>query len=102
MSSLKEDWPRYQRANIGLYGISVDRVPSLSEFKRQQELPFELLSDWRFTASRAYRVCNEERGISTRSLFLIDKDGVLRWKNDNFNVRDADQLEAVKKAVDSF
>ncbi len=44
----------------------------------------------------------EERGISTRSLFLIDKDGVLRWKNDNFNVRDADQLEAVKKAVDSF
>ena len=28
----------------------------------------------------AFGVYNEERGIATRSVFIIDKDGVVRWK----------------------
>lgn len=102
MSTLKADWPRFERKGVAVYGISVDRVPSLAAFASQQGLPFPLLSDWRAQAARAYGIYNEERGIATRSLFLIDPRGVVRWKNDAFNVRDPEQVAALQQAIEEF
>ena len=41
-----------------------------------------ILSDFhpKGTVAQAYDVYNAERGIAARSVFVIDKDGVIRWK----------------------
>ncbi len=59
-----------------LFGISVDAAPSLKRFSDDLTLAFPLLSDFpnRATA-KAYGVLMEERGIASRTTFVIDKEG---------------------------
>src|SRR5690348_7639296 len=47
------------RANAGVYGISVDTFFSLKAFRDQQHLNFPLLSDFNKTTIRDYGVFNE-------------------------------------------
>lgn len=44
-------------------------------------LPFPLLADFHPKGHVAglYGIWNEERGTSRRAVFVIDKDGTLRW-----------------------
>ena len=59
-----------------LFGISVDAAPSLKRFSDDLGLAFPLLSDFpnRATA-KAYGVLMEERGIASRTTFVIDPAG---------------------------
>lgn len=56
--------------------ISTDNLPSLREFASQQGLSYSLLSDFvdRSTAEK-YGVLNKERGIASRTTFVIDQAG---------------------------
>ena len=61
--------------------VSADTVPSLKVWAEQLGgLPFPLLSDfWPHGAvGKTYGVFNEERGMDSRSVFLIDAQGVIR------------------------
>ncbi|MCO6476917.1 MAG: peroxiredoxin [Phaeodactylibacter sp.] len=82
----------YMRDNISLYNgadaqvlaVSVDSPFTLDRFKKEQELNFPLLSDFNKEVSRAYGALYEEfvlglKGVSKRSAFVIDKNGVVRY-----------------------
>jgi len=45
-------------------------------------IPYPELSDWhpKGQASRAYDLWNEERGVSRRAVVIIDKAGVIRYR----------------------
>ena len=61
--------------------ISADTVPSLKVWMEQLGgLPFPLLSDyWPHGAvGQAYGIFNDDMGIDTRSVFLLDAAGVIR------------------------
>jgi mycoredoxin-dependent peroxiredoxin len=47
-----------------------------------EHFQFELLSDFwpHGDVAKLYGVFDFERGIATRGTFIIDKDGVVRWK----------------------
>ena len=79
MCSFSEDFDAFASRGVVVLPISVDAVPSLKEFKKQQDLKTELLSDFKREASRAYGVLNEEGFYSRRAYFLIDREGIVRW-----------------------
>ena len=45
-------------------------------------LPYPELSDWHphGKATKAYGLWNEERGAGARAVFVVDKQGVVRYK----------------------
>ena len=45
-------------------------------------LPYPELSDWhpKGQVTTAYDLWNEERGAGTRAVIIVDKDGVIRYR----------------------
>ena len=81
-------YPKFQRLNTEIFGVSRDTVASHEKFKDKQGFPFELLADVDEAACRAYDVIHEKNmygkkvmGI-VRSTFLIDEQGLLvnEWR----------------------
>ena len=67
-----------------MLGLSVDSFASLRAFSMTLgNLSYPLLGDFnpKGKVLHDYGVYNEEGGTARRSVFIIDKDGVVRWKN---------------------
>jgi peroxiredoxin len=79
MCEFSEDYGVYRTHHTEVLPISVDQVPSLKAFQKQEHFDVQVLSDARREVSRAYGVLDETRFNSRRSYFLIDRDGVIRW-----------------------
>jgi peroxiredoxin len=84
MCTFRDSMGRLGQANAQVFGISVDTFFTLKAFQEQQKLPFPLLSDFNKQAIRDYGVFNEDmiglKGIAKRAVFVIDKDGVVRYR----------------------
>lgn len=81
MREFYEDIERFAAAGVEVYGISVDSTPVHREFQYKNGIELAMLSDFKREVSRLYGVLDEDHFFSRRSYFLIDKDGVLRWKH---------------------
>jgi alkyl hydroperoxide reductase subunit AhpC len=70
------------RDDVELLTVSVDSTYSHRVWADQEHFPFELLSDfWPHGAvAKAYGVFDENKGFAIRGTFIIDKNGVVRWK----------------------
>ena len=71
-------------AGIGIYGLSVDSVFSHQAFAEHLGgLPYELLADFERTAVEEWGVMRTDvpgyRGMPTRSIFILDPEGTIRW-----------------------
>ena len=92
-----DDLPQFTSAGTTVFGVSVDSVPTLTEFKAKYEIAIELLSDFKRDVSRAYGTLLADPFFSNRSYFIIDKRGVVRWtftEDDLGNKRSNDELLA--------
>lgn len=74
----------YNQTQAKVFGISVDTVYSLAKYKEEQHLNFPLLSDFNKEVSTAYGTLYETfafdmKGVSKRSAFVIDPDGIVRY-----------------------
>ena len=74
----------YDKANAKVLGISVDSLHTLAKYKSEQQLNFTLLSDFNKEVSSMYDTIYEKfgynmRGVSKRSAFVVDKDGIVRY-----------------------
>ena len=63
-----------------VWGISMQDVDSHEKFAAKRGLTFPLLADPDRTVHRAYGVLLPLRGAK-RSVFVIDADGVVRWRH---------------------
>ncbi len=84
LCSIRDGYNVYDTLNAQVYGISVDSLFVLAKFKQDQNLNFPLLSDFNKDVSKAYGSIYEKfifdmEGVSKRSAFIIDKDGVVRY-----------------------
>ncbi len=91
----------YNGLDAVVYGISVDSLFSLGKFKAEQSLNFALLSDFNKAASRAYDTIyehwfNDMDGVSKRSAFVIDKEGIVRYAEVLENASDIPNFDAVQ------
>lgn len=75
--------PRFEEHGAQLLGISVDGPWCHAAFADDRGLDFPLLSDFepKGDVARAYGVYRPGDGISERALFVIDRDGVVRWSH---------------------
>src|SRR2546430_872555 len=79
--AFSEDYDAFERAGTIVLPISVDSVPTLKEYKAKHAMRQDLLSDFKREVSRTYRVLLEDRFFSKRAYFLIDRQGILRWRH---------------------
>jgi len=84
LCNLRDNIATYNNANAQVFGISVDSVFTLAQFKESQQLNFPLLSDFNKEVSTAYDAIYTDwildmKGVSKRSAFIIDKDGNIRY-----------------------
>lgn len=91
----------YNDENAVILGISVDLPFTLAKFKELNNYNFTLLCDFNKEVSTAYNVLCEEwilglKGVSKRSVFVIDKDGIIRHKEVLENAGDYPNFDAVK------
>jgi peroxiredoxin len=65
-----------------IVGISVDGAWCHTAFSKDRQLRFPLLADFepKGEVARRYGVYNEEVGVSERALFVIDAEGIIRWR----------------------
>jgi peroxiredoxin len=73
--------PEFKRLDAQLVGISVDGMWCHLAFAQDRHLHFPLLADFepKGEVSRLYGVYRNGDGTSERALFVIDRDGIIRW-----------------------
>ncbi|HKW45822.1 MAG TPA: redoxin domain-containing protein [Gemmatimonadaceae bacterium] len=71
----------FQQYGADILGVSVDGVWCHQAFSRDRHLHFPLLSDFepKGAVSRAYGAYRTDEGVSDRALFVLDREGVIRW-----------------------
>lgn len=74
-----DDLARFEGLDATVFGISVDSVPTLKEFKARRQIGVDLLSDFKREVCRTYGTLLEEVFFSNRSYVIVDKAGVVRW-----------------------
>ncbi|HYM94919.1 MAG TPA: redoxin domain-containing protein [Chitinophagaceae bacterium] len=84
LCSVRDNINMYNNANAKVFGISVDSLHTLARYKADQQLNFSLLSDFNKEVSSAYGSIYETfgygmKGVSKRSAFVIDKNGIVRY-----------------------
>ena len=78
-NELEREFEKY-RAQV--VAISVDGIWSHQAFARQHQFFFPLLSDFepKGKIAKEYGVYLEKEGLSARALFVLDANGILRWR----------------------
>jgi peroxiredoxin len=84
LCSVRDNFKMYEQLDVQPLGISVDSLFTLGKFREEQNLNFPLLSDFNKEVSRAYGSLYESfgfgmKGVSKRSAFLIDGQGVVQY-----------------------
>src|SRR6187200_1521275 len=81
MALYNEILPEFKRHNAEILGISVDGPWCHLAFSKDRNLHFPLLSDFepKGEIARKYGAYNNKNGICERALFVVDKDGIIRW-----------------------
>ncbi len=107
LCSVRDNIALYDNANATVYGISVDSLYALKKFKEEQNLNFELLSDFNKEVSTAYDTIydafsNDMKGVSKRSAFIIDKDGIVRYAEVLDNAGEVPDFDAIQKTLASL
>jgi peroxiredoxin len=72
----------FESAGAQVLAISCDHFFSNRAFADRDGFTFSILSDFwpHGETARAYGTFNEDAGAANRGTFLVDRDGVLRWK----------------------
>src|SRR5213594_78571 len=78
-NELREEFARF---NAWLVGISVDGVWCHAAFEKDRRLHFPLLADFepKGEVARRYGVYDAAAGTTQRALFVLDDQGMIRWR----------------------
>ena len=107
LCEVRDDIARYNGIDAQVLGISVDSVFTLVKYKEEQGYNFPLLSDFNKEVSTAYDTIYSEwilemKGVSKRSAFVIDKEGVIRYAEVLESAQDVPNFEAIHQVLDSL
>ena len=102
MTSWKEAYPGIQARGAEVVAISVDSIHSHRRWAEELGgLPFPLLADFTKNITRSWGVLNEERGTPVRSVFVLDRNGVVRYKNASFDAANSEHYAEALKALEA-
>lgn len=105
LCSVRDDIGKYDNETTQVYGISVDSVFTLENFKAQQNYNYPLLSDFNKVASDNYGILYESftgmdmKGVSKRSAFIVDREGIIKYAEVLENAGDVPDFSAIDKKL---
>ncbi|GAC1502391.1 MAG: hypothetical protein NVS1B14_07140 [Vulcanimicrobiaceae bacterium] len=82
MPAFEKNLERFEGYNAQVVGISVDhRHANLAWSKSMGGITYPLLSDFwpHGDVSNKYGVFKEDQGMSERAIFIVDKQGIIRY-----------------------
>lgn len=65
-------------------------------------LPYPLLSDWHKEVINSYHVYNEKGGTAIRSVFVVNREGMIKYINTSFKADKKEDYEAVFKELEKL
>ena len=108
LCSVRDHIKDYQNLNTTVIGISVDSVFTLAKYKQDENLNFILLSDFNKEVSSMYGSIYESftdmgmKGVSKRSAFIIDKQGVIQYEEILESAGDIPNFAAINEKLKSL
>ena len=104
LCSVRDNFKTWEGMNARVFGISVDSLYTLARYKEDQNLNFPLLSDFNKDVSKSYGSLYEKfgygmQGVSKRSAFLIDKEGVVQYAEVLENAGEQPSFEAIQQRL---
>lgn len=107
LCEMRDNISTYAALNAEIVGISVDSPFTLAKFKEEERLPFDLLSDFNKETSADYGALYETfvmnmRGVSKRSAFVIDRNGVIQYAEVLDNAGEVPSFTAIQETLASI
>ena len=104
LCSVRDNIAFYDKVDAQVFGISVDSLYVLAKFKEEQQLNFPLLSDFNKEASESYDSIYTQwkfdmKGVTKRSAFVIDKQGVVQYAEVSEDTGDLPNFEAIERTL---
>jgi len=102
MCSVRDRWDDYVATGAEVVGLSTNTVDSHREFAAHHKLPLRLLADVGGKVAAAYGARSLIPGKVARSVFVIDRNGVVRHRDVRplglFRPQDDDIIKAIRAA----
>ncbi len=103
LCSMRDHLHDYTSLNAEVLAISVDSIFTLKKWKDLENFNFTMLSDFNKEVSTAYDTIYAKfgpggsmHGVSKRSAFVVDKNGILQYAEVLENAGEIPNLDAVK------
>lgn len=103
MCTLRDSMSNFKNVNAQVLGVSTDTFFALKAWGDQQKLGFPLLSDYNKDVINKYGVVNPDmiglKNIAKRAVFVIDKGGVVRYREVLDDARNEPDYAKINDAV---
>ena len=104
LCTTRDNFGYYEGLNAVVLGISVDSLFTLAKFKEENNLQFDLLSDFNKEVSAAYGALYSDwafdmKGVSKRSAFVIDEEQNIVYAEVLESAGDLPNFEAIDASV---
>jgi len=103
LCELRDNLPDFTADDVEVLAVSCDPMFSLRAFADKEGFEFSLLSDFwpHGDVAKMYGVFNETVGAASRGTYIIDPEGIVRWKVEN-GLPDKRDINSYKKALGSL
>jgi thioredoxin-dependent peroxiredoxin len=103
MCSVRDRWEDYAATGAEVVGISTNTAESHKSFAEHHNLPIRLLADVDRKVADLYGALSMIPGKVARSVFVIDRSGVIRYRDVRplglFRPKDDDIIRAIHEAA---
>jgi len=98
LSTFRERYEDLFGPDVVVLGVSTDPPETHRRFAAKLGLPFRLLSDPSQAVATKYG-SKDSGGINRRTVYVIGKDGLVRWREARFRPNDPKAYETLRHAV---
>ena len=107
LCQVRDEISWYNNVEAKVFGISVDSLHTLARYKADQQLNFTLLSDFNKDVSKAYESLYDKfgynmRGVTKRSAFVIDQQGIIQYAEILENAGEIPDFEAIRRTLETI
>jgi glutaredoxin-dependent peroxiredoxin len=100
--TLRDTFAELSKLNATVLAVSGDYVFSHQEWAKHHNLQFPLLSDHDHAVARLYNSYMEGAGFNKRTVYLIDKDGIVRYVNLAFKAGDKKDYDTLRAELEKL
>jgi peroxiredoxin len=107
LCSVRDNIAFYNSVSAKIIGISVDSLYTLKKYKEEQQLNFQLASDFNKEVSTLYECMYPVfgfgmKGVSKRAAFIIDREGILQYAEILENASDIPDFKAIMDKLEKL